>query len=323
MNDVTVIVRSVNERTTSSCRQLLLEVFQQDSIFIINEVPFSNAIRKSFEIGIIENKKWTLCIDADVLVYAKSIRALVDFGEKMEENVFEVQGLVEDKFFFVKRPAGNHLYRTTLIPIAKELIPSSNQSLRPETDMLNKMVLNGFSWRQTDLIIGLHDFEQFYSDIFRKNVLQAHKHSSFLYDIIKKWESLKEKDFDYQVALWGVRWGTLYNSISVDKKFQEKEILEILNIKRVEEKNSCKDIDILAVKDEFKEYEDKNLQKLIFPNNRWNEIHLKSIDVAKYRKERIKPSLIGDFIARFGYLIEKIGHKIKLAGKNLNRRNKW
>lgn len=316
MNNTTIIIRSVNERTSKLCQTLIEKEYDKKDIFVINEKPFSNAIRKSFEIGLQQNKKWTLCIDADVLVYPKTIDKLIEFGETTDENVFEIQGLIQDKFFLIKRPAGNHLYRTKLIPEAINLIPDSDKSLRPESDTLKQMVEKGYTWQQTDIIIGLHDYEQYYKDIFRKSMLQAHKHKTFMNKIMEKWETLKIEDADYQIATWGAMWGAVSRNISVDKNFQENEIREILELKNIKEKQEISKFDISITQKQFQKNTDEELQHFIFPTKRWHEIQKKEAPHKQNKKTEKKQAqtLIGKIFIKIGHFIEKVGHKIKTSG---------
>ncbi len=77
-------------------------------------------------------------MDADVSVLPNAISGLLDVANKLAAEACEVQGLVLDKFFGVPRPAGNHLYRTSLLSKALGLIPPEAQDIRPENSTLNK-----------------------------------------------------------------------------------------------------------------------------------------------------------------------------------------
>src|SRR5687767_7506139 len=94
--------------------------------------PFSKAVEEGFTIALKRKKPWLLCIDADVLVSENGVNQLLKVAASAGESVFEVQGLVLDKFFKIYRPAGNHLYRTRYVERARQLIPIEGSSLRPE-----------------------------------------------------------------------------------------------------------------------------------------------------------------------------------------------
>jgi hypothetical protein len=205
--DVTVIVRTIGERSEAACRQLLARQVPADRLFVVNAVPFSAAVAETYRLGIAQHRPWTLCIDADVLVSSTAVADLIRCTRDVPETLFEVQGLVVDKFFGSLRPAGNHLYRTSLLPRALELIPPDGVDLRPETFTIYRMAERGYPWIQATCVVGLHDFEQWQTDVFRKAFLHAHKHEKFLGALVREWRRQSEDDDDFQVALWGAAAG--------------------------------------------------------------------------------------------------------------------
>jgi len=226
LDSVTIVIRSIGERSESLCRKLILDQeVAESSIFIINEVPFSKAMKAGFEIGISENRPWTFCVDADVLLRPGSIAELLDSANKQATNVCEIQGYVLDKFFGGAREAGNHLFRTSLLPKVIERIPPEGKDIRPEAHTLKCMQSDGFPWHTVQVLIGLHDFEQTYEDIFRKCFVQAHKNLNHTGLFIPYWRSQSNQDMDYQVALAGFAEGIKhFGEVRIDKRaeyFQE------------------------------------------------------------------------------------------------------
>jgi len=82
LNDhVHVIIRSAGERTMHLCKQLIIEQgVSADNLSVVNEAPFSAALKKSFELGMERGLKWTLCIDADVLLRPGAVETMLPFG---------------------------------------------------------------------------------------------------------------------------------------------------------------------------------------------------------------------------------------------------
>lgn len=200
--NVTVVIRSAHERTETLCRKLILDQHvPEEQVFTIHEVPFSSALKKSFQIGLEENRTWTYCIDADVLLHPRSVKKMTEIAEKERKNVCEVQGFVMDKFFGGPRQAGNHLYRTALLDKIIECIPEEGVDIRPERYTLGKMAKMGYTWKSVPLIVGLHDHEQYYFDIYRKAYVYGIKHLDRAELLIKNWRKNAERDPDYQVAL--------------------------------------------------------------------------------------------------------------------------
>lgn len=202
MENTTIIIRSVNERTEQLCKKLILEQsIEQEDLFIVREVPFSRSMKKSFQIGIDRGKKWTFCVDADVLLRRDSIQKMIRFAEQQPSNVCEIQGLVLDKFFSGPRGAGNHLYRTSLLKKVIEKIPKEGVDIRPETHALNRMKEDGYPWKNIPYLVGIHDDEQYNLDIYRKAFVQAVKHLDRADLLIHHWKKNIENDQDYKVAL--------------------------------------------------------------------------------------------------------------------------
>lgn len=202
--NITFIIRSVRERTESLCKHLTLEQgVSENDIFIVREVPFSASMKKSFKTGIEQGKKWTFCIDADVLLRPNSIKKLLQFAENQNENVCEVQGFVLDKFFGGPRQAGNHFYRTSLLPEVMKRIPEEGTDIRPESFTLAKMKEDGYPWVKFPDIIGIHDDEQYNFDIYRKAFVQAVKHLDRAELLVTHWKNNVSVDHDCKVALQG------------------------------------------------------------------------------------------------------------------------
>lgn len=201
---VTVIIRSVDERTEVACRNLVLEQgIKPDGLITIREKPFSKALRLGCEIGIQEGRPWTFFVDADVLLRRRSIDRIINLAESQSDNVCEIQCYVLDKFFGGPRPAGNHLYRTSLLPEFLNCIPEEGVNIRPETYALTTMATRGFPWVSVSEVVGLHDFEQSYQDIFRKSFVHSHKHLFFAEYLVSFWRDRARDDKDYLVALAG------------------------------------------------------------------------------------------------------------------------
>ncbi len=198
-SDVTIVVRECGERTAEACVRLLRQTYPGMEIHRVSARPFSETLRLSLAKGMAEGRPWTLCIDADVLVLPE-LSGLLAEAEKVPSDVFELQGLVFDKLMMAPRAAGNHLYRTRLIARALPLI-AAGSGLRPETEMIEAMAAQGFPNRQSTIVVGLHDFEQYYRDIHSKAFLHGHKHRFLLPLYRPLWKLLARRDADYRVAL--------------------------------------------------------------------------------------------------------------------------
>jgi hypothetical protein len=234
--DVTVIVRECGERTADACVDAL-EAFGATRVHRVATVPFSRSLRRSLELGLEQARPWTLCIDADVIPNRSGLIRLLCAARKLPRSRFELQGLVFDKFFAVHRPCGNHLYRTELIPGALQMIPLEGTSLRPETEMLNRMAAAGHRWAQSRVVTGVHDFEQHPTDIYRKCFLHARKHRDHAPYLAAFWNTFSAADDDFRIALEALRKGMeSREAVYVSKEFFAGPATEALKRLQVEEK---------------------------------------------------------------------------------------
>lgn len=275
----TVIVRSVGERTTAACIFLLQQALPDSEIICINEIPFSKAVKRTFEIGIEKNRKWTLVIDADVLIRSGFISEIVSFAETQPDNTFVVQGLIFDKFLHVLRPAGNHLYNTKHLSKAVKLIPEEGSTLRPERTTVYAMTDKGFRFHQKDFIVGLHDFEQDYFDIVKKSFVHAHKHKNALKKIIALWQDKSKTDEDYELAIIGAMIGNEFGGpVFINDTFLNNKISKTLTDKNIPRKRKLP-------YNQYNDYTVNNnlqlllnnsqlpiLQQMIYHPDRWNTI---------------------------------------------------
>lgn len=199
--DVFVVVREAGERTAGLARRLAEAQVGPDAVAMIREVPFAAALRRGMEIGAGSGRRWTLCLDADVLLRAGAVADLARAAEAVPEDAFGVTGLVADKLLCHRRAAGQHLYRTALLETALRTASFDPAKRRPETVVKKAMSRQGHATVATRVGMGLHDFEQSYADIFRKVFVHARKHQRFMAMAGRAWRRQAPEDADYRVAL--------------------------------------------------------------------------------------------------------------------------
>lgn len=239
LNAVTMIIRTVGERTEEACRASIRAQGVDDAqIVTVREAPFSKAMRVGFEAGIAAGRDWTFCIDADVIMRPGSIEAMMKQAVLQPANIFELQGLVLDKLFVTLREAGNHLFRTSLLPQMIELIPEEGLSLRPETTAMEAMRSRGYPWARVPYVVGLHDFGQSNRDIFRKCYIHAQKHSYLLNDLLPKMRIRAASDHDFTVAIAGLAEG-LKTTGTVRIDIAHRPFAERFEALEIEEKVPC------------------------------------------------------------------------------------
>lgn len=237
LSNVLVVVRSAHERTEHLSASLAREQVPEEHVVVIHERPFSQAVRRSFEIGLDFGLDWTLCLDADILIRKGALRALVSRMESLGGSFFELDALLLDKLLGRPR-TGMHLYRTSLFSRALQYVDASADHIRPESFVKRQMKEQGFPHDDfQETILGLHDYEQYYYDIYRKAIVHAHKSARSMSYVIAMWQRLARLDMDYRVALWGYRAGSIFEGkITIDRFYFPREIDVLLQLLGVEEK---------------------------------------------------------------------------------------
>jgi len=259
-DDVTVIIRGVGERTEATCLALLLQEIPKANIHLIHEIPFSAALKKSYAIGLAERRKWTMVIDADVLIRPGIIKDLYVRAENSPQSVFVLISDMLDNFFGGVRVGGVKMYRTKLLKKALKIAPDLNK--RPEGQVNKTMHKDGYYVDITDISCGLHDFEQFYADIFRKGFAHGNKHALLADLLIPYWKRMSKKDNDFKVLLAGFKVGREKGGeLKLDKDEVLVEFTQFLKSSKMSEKPPLKKKigleDVKAIMDTFvppKEY---------------------------------------------------------------------
>ncbi|GAF89670.1 unnamed protein product, partial [marine sediment metagenome] len=181
-----------------------LQQVPREHVVVIQERPFNKALQVGYEVGLDGHLPWTLCLDADVFLSKTAIPHLLTLARELGKDALGIQGRVLDKFFGGDRPGGPHLYRTCLLEKARALIPNSYQSMRPETYVMRQMAARGHDWYLAKDVVALHDYEQFYRDVYRKMVVQARKGSPHVPYLLSRALSLLADDLDYKIAAHGL-----------------------------------------------------------------------------------------------------------------------
>lgn len=202
LNDITVIIRSAGENTTELCKYLVLKEVQEENVFIIAEKPFSTAVKKTIQKGIEQNKKWTLAIDADLIIMPNSISKMIDSARKYEDRLYVYQGYILDKFKCSLKYGGPHLYLTKNLQKTIRFWDKIDEELRPESYLYRQMHNIGYRVTIEKKLFALHDFFQHYQDIYRKAYFHGIKHKKWR-RLLPKWIERGSSDFDYRVFAAG------------------------------------------------------------------------------------------------------------------------
>jgi hypothetical protein len=209
-----LIMRASGERTVELSQALALrQVGGCADLVVIEKSPFEEALRASYEAGIRVGATWTITLDADVLLYDRAIDRLLTAASSMPDHFFELEGHIYDKVTGRFRQAGHRVYRTELLPKALPLIPPVGRVIQPEFHTVSAMRDDGHPFRHIGEVVGLHDFEQYFSDLYRKSRVHARKMGAHLPLLIQRCSALGRADPDFRIILKG-----LWDELTTDGK---------------------------------------------------------------------------------------------------------
>lgn len=200
MDDVVVVIRKNEERTSQVCQQIVAQQVPEKQIHIISEKPFHRAVEETLKAGI-HSGRWLIAVDADVLLFPETIAQMVSRANAIKKDFFFYQGAILDKFFLGYRPAGPHLYNCKHMLRALEHKAGFENDMRPESFVRSRMVKEGLAFVQDKTVFGLHDFEQSYSDIYKKIFKHSLKHGMYMKKLSPLFKRFSELDPDFAVAL--------------------------------------------------------------------------------------------------------------------------
>lgn len=215
--NVTIVIRSVNERTEEVCSKLAqAQGVPPSDIYVIHETPFHRAVSKAYKIGIESRKQWLICLDGDVLLRPGAVATMIAFADRQKRHIFEIHPFVIDKFFGGPRPGGIHLYRIAVLEQALDFVPEEAGVQRPEGTTLRRMAEIGYAHMAMPYIIGFHDFEQWNKDIFRKCMIHGVKHLDYVRLMVENYRN-SPADSDFELAVLAIAEGLKSSAVlSID-----------------------------------------------------------------------------------------------------------
>jgi hypothetical protein len=301
-SDVTVVVRSVGERTTKSCVSALSGQLTNEDVNVVEKVPFESALKRCFEIGINANSKWLLTIDADVLPIASLIPEILDRQKSYPKSVCMFSGKVYDKFFGAYRKAGVRVYQTSWLSEAIIALPRAGTQIRPESFVVERLMKRGAERKYSAWVVGIHDYEQYYRDIFRTSYLHAKKHEKEVFNLLPRWVVQASEDTDFLVAVHGAVKGFLDPTPgAVDARLLEDEAASVLDCCGLVEKPALNSEDLSY----FAQSVISEAGQIPSDPSRW----------MKWREELKRLGMMPGARWMIGDTLQKLGGKLKSVGK--------
>ena len=200
--ELTVVLRSIGERTTAACERLLERQVPSECIHHVEDLSVPESILRPYEIGVAEDRPWTVVVDADVLPRPDMLETLLEVGRRESESVFAIEARIRDKFYGGDRVAGNTLYRTDRLETALDIGErADDEAGRPETAIIRLMAERGHELRHASPVVAVHDYEQYYADVYRTAHGYVNNHEHYVPILRSYWERHAPDDGDFRVML--------------------------------------------------------------------------------------------------------------------------
>ncbi len=247
--DAVVALRTSGERTFEASRAMIREQVPGLPLYVIDEKPFKKAFERCLEAGLEAGARWLITADADMLLLPDAINRMLQEAEKMPAGHLQLQGRIYDKITGTFRKGGPRIYRTEHLGKLLALSKESSDHIRPESSKIRILQKQGHPSRYLYRVFALHDFEQYYKDLYRKALVHAVKHPELVTALIYRSTNLQERDDDFRVVLKAVWDGlTSHKEISIDSRLFEEESNRTLAELGLQEKS---ELELNGVTSEF------------------------------------------------------------------------
>lgn len=307
---ITVVLRAAGERTEDESFKILKNQVSDDTaVNIVRKNPFKEALEECFRQGIDSEKKWLVTADADMILLPGAVELLTREAEKMPENYLQLQGKIIDKITGTVRKAGPRVYRISLLDRLLKLSESFDDHIRPESRLITHLGKQGYPSRYISAVLCLHDFEQYYKDIYRKSYVHGRKHPELLSGIIQRAITLKNEDPDYQVMLQAI-WDSL------------NEEMEVGIDTRLFDLKSQKALEKMQLVEKTKPITDLNLKNYYSENSVHHPLHLLKKKLVPYTDQppgsgnsliqRLSKNGIHGILHSIGGVLIKTGKKLQI-----------
>ncbi|MCC5931455.1 MAG: hypothetical protein JJU28_19565 [Cyclobacteriaceae bacterium] len=301
-SDYIIIIRSAGERTKEACQYIVSQEVATNDIHILQLEPFEEALRESYRKAKESNKKWLITIDADILPRKGFIKEINEMTAGISNRVFCIKPMIYDKLFLKHRMAGFRVYRTSYLEEAQVLIPPNGEQIRPEAYVVSQMEKKGYKTKIFENVIGLHDYEQYYKDIYRKAYFHSEKHIDLVIDSMGTWKKQMHSDLDYAVALKGAIDGLLSeDQPKPDIRFFDGKSSKSLKKLNLTEKNKLDNANISDV-----------IDKILLEAGPFH----KSYKWKSIKNDFKEKGFIGGSVFSLGTLFEVTGKKLRKVADN-------
>lgn len=239
MTELEFVIRTVGERTEEVCIELVnRQKGEQESLHVLRKNTHAKAVESTIAIGLESQAKWLVAIDADMLLTPGSISTIRKEIRLCPDSIAVLHPAVVDKLYRMRR-WGLTVYRKAVMSELNDKFQNikKKQNIKIESAAIKALGEN--KQRQVYFsreVSAIHDFYQYYKDLYRKAYLNVSRNQGFNKDVKKCWMRLAKSDPDYLVMYKAmedaiVEDRDLSNSISDFKSSELDKIVSGLGLK--------------------------------------------------------------------------------------------
>jgi hypothetical protein len=212
---ITGFIRSIGERTEKIAYDI---ISQEIPVEVVRFMPLSESVRYTCEQAIKSGAEWTLFAGADTIPVPGYISRLYEVAKTAPDDVMAVKGWIKDKFLMEMRGknGGSAIYRTDLLQTWLHVIDYVDNQRTTEARCYGVLKDQGYRFEKTDILVGYHDFEQYYEHIYRSCFVYGKKKKRAK-KLLKRWATMAQDDKDFEVCRYAFLKGREYNgSVKAD-----------------------------------------------------------------------------------------------------------
>lgn len=208
-SSISVVIRAAGERTLDACRCIVVTQVPAECVSVVAAGNFPQTLEASLNEGIKFGRHWTLLLDADVLLRSDAFALVLEELESEPGQFYMLNFPVLDRGFGGPAYAGIHAYPTVHLKTALQFMGKARFDQRPETRLCKEMGRLALPTLRSRTILGLHDFEQYYADLYRKYFVRAFKYRTQIDYINRRLRLCYQQSDEAQAMMWGLLDGTV------------------------------------------------------------------------------------------------------------------
>ena len=175
--EIFIVIRSVGEKTEQALLNDLLSLsyVEKEDVALVKEQPFSESVKKTFQLGIGSEKKVLVVLDADLIIIKPNFTYFIDMVCRSHFLV-GAQGFCHDFFWKGPRRGGVHCYNIETIRSHIDDLDFDPLQARPETHVKGQLEkITGQRYVIVPYVCCFHGYLQSAKDITRTIYIQSRK----------------------------------------------------------------------------------------------------------------------------------------------------